>query len=322
MKRVLLPLLSLAILACVAPPCSLDASPEPEFALMPWHLVDVWWDIKKEVTIESYSIDVTVSDDVAKSEAKLFIAPFSSKINQQTTYGGLLTDLHGCTLRDPKPRAIGRGGTFRRWGKRGHDNIRPSVGGYFLDLDLEGDYVDVSAPYRWKKGKYTYKIVKMEVDRRPEGSNVWAGAYLYSHENDETLFIGALRFPGQALQLADQVCIFVELFDEPVRVRDIPELRITLGKPQVNGVPVSKPSIKAHYPPKVPACADVVRHGDEITIMIAPMERKRRAEWVELTENSGKSTEETTPKANEKPDKSEGIPMKLPPRRERGSAQR
>ena len=34
---------------------------------MPWHLVDVWWDLGKDVPFQSYSIDVTISDDVPSS---------------------------------------------------------------------------------------------------------------------------------------------------------------------------------------------------------------------------------------------------------------
>ncbi len=257
---------------------------------MPWHLVDLWWEMGKEATIDSFSVEMMISADVPP-ESRIFLAGFCSKINDQSTYAGIVTDLDASTRRDPKPRPIGPGGHFRRWGKRGHENIRPALGGYFLDEDSEKDFVDVSAQYRWKKGKYTLKIVKMEVEKSPEGGNVWAGAFLYSHENDETLFMGALRFRGQALQLADRVCTFLELYDKPVRVRDIPALSVTLSNLQVNGVAVKKPVVNAYYPRQVPACADVLRKGDDITITMAPLEKKRTIRWVEVTERKDEPKE-------------------------------
>ncbi len=36
---------------------------------MPWHFVDIWWDTGKDVPFQSYSIDVTVSDDIPTSSS-------------------------------------------------------------------------------------------------------------------------------------------------------------------------------------------------------------------------------------------------------------
>lgn len=40
----------------------------------PWRLVDIWWDVGRDRVFESYSIDVTVGDNVPPS-VRLYIAP-------------------------------------------------------------------------------------------------------------------------------------------------------------------------------------------------------------------------------------------------------
>ncbi len=39
----------------------------------PWHLIDTWWNLGQDHAFESYSIDVTISDEVPAS-VKLYIA--------------------------------------------------------------------------------------------------------------------------------------------------------------------------------------------------------------------------------------------------------
>ena len=65
------PLLLLLLLTL---PLSIVNAEEPQYVRMPWHLVDLWWDIGQDVPFESYSIDVTISEDVPAS-TNLYIAP-------------------------------------------------------------------------------------------------------------------------------------------------------------------------------------------------------------------------------------------------------
>ncbi|MGA2256634.1 MAG: hypothetical protein ABSG53_18450, partial [Thermoguttaceae bacterium] len=39
-------------------------NPKSEYPPPPWHLIDVWWDIGQDMTFQSYSVDVDISDDV------------------------------------------------------------------------------------------------------------------------------------------------------------------------------------------------------------------------------------------------------------------
>ncbi len=255
---------------------------EDRYSPTPWHLVDVWCDIGKDVVIDTCSVDLDISDDIASEEARFFVVPFCGTINGQQFYTGIITDAVGNTLKDPQPRSVGRGGVFSRWGERGHDNVRPAVGGCFLDSDIEGDFVSVRTAHKWKKGKYTLKIVKMETEKTREGSYVWAGAYLYSHERDETLFFGALRFKGENLQLSQKVCMFVEVYERPIPIREIPSVVVKFSNLRVNDGIVENPKFWANYPPKVPDCADAQQGDGVITVTVKPVETKRAERLIEL----------------------------------------
>jgi hypothetical protein len=69
----------LAVLIWNAALCMVQAAHEPPtqektYPPPPWRLVDVWWDIGEEQAFESYSVDVTISDNVAAA-VNLRIAP-------------------------------------------------------------------------------------------------------------------------------------------------------------------------------------------------------------------------------------------------------
>ena len=53
--------LLLTLVLVSAPAAAAEQPPKPP----PWHLVDIWWNTGENRTFESYSIDVTISDDVS-----------------------------------------------------------------------------------------------------------------------------------------------------------------------------------------------------------------------------------------------------------------
>ena len=67
-------LMLLLSLALVLPTSHAD---DRKYAPMPWHLVDLWWDLGKDTPFESYSIDVTISEDLPDS-TNLYIAPMAN----------------------------------------------------------------------------------------------------------------------------------------------------------------------------------------------------------------------------------------------------
>ncbi|VTS02632.1 DUF3472 domain-containing protein [Tuwongella immobilis] len=229
---------------------------ENPYKRMPWHLVDTWWDLGKEVPFESLAIDVTLSDDVPNS-VNLYVAPLGiAYFNGTQCYGGIQTNSDGNTKEQPRLQRIGRGLLFSRWDERRIDAIRPADGGWFQSSGHEGDFISVRRPYAWTKGKYTYKLVKMDADLLDGKPVTWIGAFLYSHQKNEHVFIGALRFDGKDLKLGRKMANFVEIYGAYRPVSEIPTLTITFGTPVVNGTPVKSATAEAIYPKGVPDVAD------------------------------------------------------------------
>jgi len=218
---------------------------EPEYARMPWHLVDLWWDLGDEAPFQSYSIDVTISEDVP-STSNLYIAPIGiAHLNKTPFYGGIQTQADGHTKADRRIRKIGPGFLMSMWGERSLDAIRPSIGGLCQSSGHEGDFVSVRRPYEWSKGTYTYRVVRMDEEEVDDKPYTWVGAFVYSHEKDENVFVGALRFKGEDLVLSRKVASFVEIYGRRIPVSEIPKVTVTFGKLKVNGKPVKATAARA-----------------------------------------------------------------------------
>ena len=112
--------------------------------------------------------------------------------------------------------------------------------------------MSVRRPYEWKKGKYTYKIVRMDKEEVDGKSVTWVGAFAYSHAKDENVFVGALRFKGENLVLARNLASFVEIYGGRIPVDQIPKVTVTFGNLVVNGKAAHVVSAHANYPKNVP----------------------------------------------------------------------
>lgn len=253
------------------------------YARMPWHLIDLWWDTGKDVPFESYSLDVTISEDLPES-TNLYIAPVGlAHLSKTAFYGGIQTQADGNTKSDPKLRKLGPGFLMSMWGERSLDAIRPSQGGFCQSSGHEGDFVSVRRPYPWKKGSYTYRVVKMDkefVDGKPA---TWVGAFVYNHAKDENIFIGALRFKGDNLVLERKVASFVEVYGNRIPVEQIPKVVVAFGKLQVNGEPLKAPPVEAIYPKGVPDYAEAKVHDGTVVIQVGEPVAGRVERRVRLT---------------------------------------
>ncbi len=254
---------------------------EKKYAPMPWHLVDTWWDIGKETAFESLAVDVTISDDVSPF-VNLYIAPIGlGHLSKSPFYGGIQTNADGYTKRDQNLRQIGPGFLFSMWGERSHEAIRPSDGGYFQSSGHEGDFVSVRRPFGWKKGKYTYRLNRMDHEMIDGKSFTWVGAFVYSHESDENVFVGALRFKGEKLILDHKVANFVEVYGQLRPVSDIPKVTVTFGPPVVNGIRAKNPTAEAIYPKGVPDYADAVAKNGSLVITVGhPVKGREKREAI------------------------------------------
>ncbi|MFG0335962.1 MAG: DUF3472 domain-containing protein [Maioricimonas sp. JB049] len=282
-----MPLRSLLLtLACLTPAVATlpAAADEPDYKPMPWHLVDLWWDLGETTPFESYSIDVTISDDVPSS-TNLYIAPIGiAHLSDVPFYGGIQTQCDGNTKSDRRLRKLGPGLLMSMWGERSFDAIRPSIGGYCQSSGHEGDFVSVRRPYQWSEGTYTYRVVRMDeevVDGKP---CTWVGAFVYSHEKDENVFIGALRFPASELVLSQKVASFVEVYGRRVPVDEIPQVTVTFGNLRLNGKPAGVKSVDAIYPEGVPDYAAAQPQEGTVVIEVGQPVEGRTQRHVRLWE--------------------------------------
>ena len=261
---------------------STNHAQEQQYARMPWHLVDLWWDTGKDVPFESYSIDVMISEDVPAT-TNLYVAPVGlGHLSKTPFYGGIQTQADGNTKNDAKLRKIGPGFLMSMWGERSLDAIRPSQGGFCQSSGHEGDFVSVRRPYEWKKGKYTYRVVKMDqeiVDGKPA---TWVGAFVHSHEKDENIFIGALRFKGENLVLERKIASFVEVYGGKIPVDEIPKVIVTFGNLKVNGEVLQAPAVEAVYPKGVPDYADAKANEGSVVIEVGKSVENRTERRVRL----------------------------------------
>jgi hypothetical protein len=113
------------------------------------------------------------------------------------------------------------------------------------------------------------------IDGKP---HTWVGAFLYSHEKDENVFVGALRFKGKDLLLSRKVASFVEVYGRRIPVGEIPKVTVTFGNLKVNGKPARVTAARAVYPKNVPDYAEATVHDGKIVVEVGrPVEdRKQR----------------------------------------------
>ncbi|MEZ5949680.1 MAG: hypothetical protein R3C12_10775 [Planctomycetaceae bacterium] len=279
------PLILLSLVAAITSSPATRAE-EPEYKKMPWHLVDLWWkwDASSAVPFERYDIDVSLSSDVA-DDVRLYVAPIGlGHLNDTPFYGGIQTRSDGNSQADPKLREIGRGLLMSMWGERRLEAIRPAQGGLFQSSGHEGDFVSIRRPYPWTAGKYTYSLIKMDTERRNDQDYTWVAALLYSHQRDENIFIGALRFPGKTLELKNSIASFVVFYGPRRPVEEIPELVVTFGNLRLNHLPVPLISCDAIYPQGVPDYAEARNENGTITIQVGKPIENRTQRQVRLIE--------------------------------------
>ncbi len=247
-----------------------------EYKAMPWHLVDVWWDVGQDTPFESYSIDVTIKNPVP-ADINLYIAPIGlGHLNGIPFYGGLQTQADGYTKQNRRLRKIGPGFLMSMWGERSHDAIRPAQGGFFQSSGHEGDFISVRRAYAWTPGKYTYRVVRMDREVVAEKPCTWVGAFVYSHARDENVFVGALRFPAEKLVLARRLASFVEVYGGRIPVEKIPRVQVTFGNLKLNGQVVTRPGVMAVYPKGVPDYAAARLLESDLVIQVGEPVKDRR----------------------------------------------
>lgn len=279
---------SITLSCCLFVVASTVPADAQDYKRMPWHLVDVWWDLGEERPFESYSLDVTISAEVPPT-SNLYVAPIGiAHLSDVAFYGGIQTQADGNTKADPELRKLGPGFLMSMWGERSLDAIRPSIGGFCQSSGHEGDFVSVRRPYAWKPGTYTYRVVRMDREVVDGQATTWVGAFVYSHALDENVFIGALRFPKDNLVLSRKVASFVEIYGRRIPVAEIPQLTVTFAHACVNGEPVTPTRVEAIYPEGVPDYAAAEWQSPRVVIDVGQPVERRTQRRVMLTSGEGR----------------------------------
>jgi hypothetical protein len=254
------------------------AEEKPQYRGMPWHLVDLRWDLGKDRDFHSYAIDFTISDDVP-DDVNLYIALLQGRFGETTFYGGVQTDMESITKGNRTRRQFGRGVIYSRWEERDVDAIRPAPGGIMDSSGHEGNFIGARRKYAWQAGSYTYKLVAMDRQYIGEQAHTWVGCFVRSHEKDEEEYMGALRFEGEQLILKRGVAAFVEIYGRRQPIEKIPSLTVTFGDIRVNGKSIESRTARAHYPPGVPDYADAEANGKDVVVEVGkPVKREARQE--------------------------------------------
>jgi hypothetical protein len=254
----------------------------------PWHLVDYWWDFGEPVAFQSYSLDVTISDEV-DSAIRFYIAPVGlGYLSGEMFYGGIQTNSDGFESHPHQQRQyIGRGGIFSRWHERGLQAVRRSYGGLFESGGYEGDFVSVRNRFEWGTGRYTYSIRNQGTQEVDGKSYTWVGAFVYSHDEQQEQYIGSLRFEGAELELGRQLASFVEIYGGLIPYEKIPKVTITFENWRVNGKPIVPVSASANYPVNVPPYLHSKVEGSKVhAICGEPVDRENQEGLVKTDHNT------------------------------------
>jgi hypothetical protein len=236
-------------------------------------LVDIYLDAERETELESVDIDLDISRDVPET-ATIFIVPVNGLISETKFYSGLLSNIPDAQKKGSgwlPDFDIGPGLTFTKWGDNSLEQVRPSREGYYLRSAHEGRILSARTRYPWKRGKYSLKVVKMGKEVINGSSHTWFGAFLFSHENFENVFIGSLRFETARPVFGKVFASFVEVFAslaKRITPEDIPRFDVRLMNYRINGEKLRRTPVTISYPENSPDYADVRVRGSEIVIMV------------------------------------------------------
>ena len=241
---------------------------------LPWHLVDIYYDLKEVTDFKSMSIDIDISDSIPDSTA-LYIAPFGiGSINNHYFYGGIQTQadgfLHKPYHQNPEVICkIGRGIIFSRWDQRSTDAIQLAPNGYAASNDDEGDFISVRNKFHWGKGKY--RLTLFTTGKHVSVNDTictFVGMKIYSYGNKTNQLAGYLAFPGEKLKLHKTLAIFVELYGDKFSIYNVPKCKIELSNFNLNQQRIAPTNIMAIYERKYPQYANTVKKDGEISIEI------------------------------------------------------
>ncbi len=248
---------------------------------LPWHLADVWWTFEKPTPhFESLDMEVTIDRDVA-TNINLYVSPCGiAQINGMDFYGGLQTAVNGWAGKESRERVHpGPGAIFSRWShdkqtKIGLEHVRMAAGGLCESAGYEGEFCSVRRPLAWKRGTYTWSVVRGDLEMNATGTNTWFHCLVREHATGQTHYIGSLRFEGTDFTFWARHAAFVEVYATAKVPRSaIPEVKVTFGYPRLNGARPQFKSASVNHPgpgqqSAAPDCATAVAEGEKVVVTV------------------------------------------------------
>ena len=127
--------------------------------------------------------------------------------------------------------------TFERRGTSEKANARyPEGGECSAYASLEYDYVEVECSYEWGTGEYLARIAPDGL----EDDGEWYGLWITDLGNDETTWIGSLKFPLQegTTAMSPRASTSLGLYGDSTTLRpiDLPQWHVSVGIPQGDGI--------------------------------------------------------------------------------------
>lgn len=234
---------------------------------LPWHLVEVWWDMGNPgpLPLEELTLELEVPEPplpLPPGAPRLFLALLYWKVGDQPFYLGLQSDLH-----DPATkRWRGPGAIFSRWGGEAAGEARPAPGGYAAlltaDRSGEGDFASVRLPLEWSRGRQTHTLRAGARD----ATGQWVGYTIHDHASSARIPVGALHFTAPTLELRGAPSSFVEYYGaQPPAPGNRPRGTVSLGGLLLNHT-LAPRRARAIRPPDVPPLTRVEERGGRVVI--------------------------------------------------------
>lgn len=233
---------------------------------LPWHMVNLWWEMPETADFRSLDIDVRVKGEADPSRINLYIAPIGlGKINETSFYGGIQTNIGGYGVSPDSPTGAyhkGKGAIFSRWGQKDLDTsfVRPAADGLIEAAGYEGDFASGRRPYAWGEGSYTYSLRRLSYEKDKDGREwTWVGAFVTDKSKGDFTYIASLRFPGRTLRFWGRHSAFIEIYGgKKVDIAALPPLEIAIGHPRINGKPAEIKGLALVHPAKGPVSPPIM----------------------------------------------------------------
>ncbi|MDN7023840.1 hypothetical protein FGU65_02845 [Methanoculleus sp. FWC-SCC1] len=193
-------------------------------------MVDIFWNYPKIKEMESIAITFNVIKDVPEG-SRFYLALLGGRLGDIDFYCGIQSDVS-----NPNVGSQGKGLIFSRWHSTNPADIRRTEFSWWETATYEGDFISTRRKFKWNRGKYTLKLIKLDTEHFMNNKGTWIGLFLFDHQNVEEYYSGALRFENKGLHIDASIYSFFEFFGrDDFELSKMPGGNIQLFPPVING---------------------------------------------------------------------------------------